>query len=140
MANAFFNFSISDSRLVKKQIEVLAHKYDKHRNNPDRLEAERKVRAYVMYAIAGFKYQPGQKLSEHPAASVLNRMIGFLDYAGYVIKVNHERTQITIYSSRNTYVTKEMIQDTNQYPQCISGGVVGAIQQGIWEERNGITH
>jgi hypothetical protein len=93
-----------------------------------------------MYAIAGFKYQPGQKLSEHPAASVLNRMIGFLDYAGYRVTVNQERTRVTIYSARDTYVTKEIIQDTNQYPECISGGLLGAIQKGLYEERNGITH
>ena len=140
MANAFFNFSVNDRHLVEKQIEVLAKKYDKHRNNPDRLEAERKIRTYVLYAIAGFKYEANQKLSDHPAVKVLNRMVGFLDYAGYVIKVNPERTKVTIWSSRNTYVSKDIIQDTNQYPKCISGGVVGAIQQGLWEERNGITH
>jgi hypothetical protein len=133
----FFNFSIADSQLLKKQEEVLRKKYDKWRNatEADELQSERKIRAYVLEAIAGFQYKEGQKLSDHPASTVLSRMIGWLDHAGYKVLVDKARTHVRIWSRRNTYVESDIISDTTEYPKCLSGGLLGAIQKGLYEER-----
>jgi hypothetical protein len=115
---AFFNFNIQDQFIIDQQIDILQRKYDKHRkSNLSQLEKERKIRTYVLKALIAYKYKPGEKLSNHPAAFVLQRMIGYLDACGYTVKSNAKREYIAIVSSRNTYVMEE-IEPVDVKPDC----------------------
>ena len=129
---AYFNFNTKDSYMLKEQIRVLTDKYNKHRSNPElsQIEKERRIRTYVLEALVAYKYNPNQKLSDHPAANILNRMIGWLDAFGYTIRVDKERTRIRIFSARNTFVEKPICQDEKEDIECF-GGILGAIRNQI---------
>lgn len=108
---AFFNFNLSEE-YVWAQKEVLNRKFRKH-GYEDTLEKERKIRTYFMYAVAAWK----GTIKDHPAKEELQQYITYLKNKGYKFK----RTEDAIHmlSSRNTVVSKEILQDVNARPDCV---------------------
>ena len=115
---AFFNFNIDDEGIINRQVEILSHKYEKHRkSNLSQIEKERTIRGYVLEALIAYQFKKGETIANHPAANVLYRMIGWLDAFGYSIKFSPNQDVVAIVSSRNTYVAKP-IQDPKEMPTC----------------------
>jgi hypothetical protein len=108
---AFFNFNL-DEEYIWAQKEVLNRKFRKH-GHEDSLEKERKIRTYFMYAVAAWK----GTIEDHPAKEELQQYISYLKNKGYKFK----RTEDAIHmlSSRNTVISKEILQDEDALPECV---------------------
>lgn len=118
----FFNFNLDDMEVVNAQIDVLEKKFRKWKNYSDGLQAERKVRVYVMEAVSAF-YNPHVKgakayIASHPACDILTKMINWLRDHGYetVIRTN---AGISIKSSRNTFIESRFQKVDEEWPDCV---------------------
>ena len=118
----FFNFNLDNPEVINAQIDVLEKKFREWKNYSDGLQAERKVRAYIMEAVSGF-YNPHVKgakayVASHPACDVLTGMLNWLKDHGYEIKIQTD-AGIVITSSRNTFVESAFYEVDNKWPECI---------------------
>ena len=107
----FFNFNL-DEEYVWAQKEVLNRKFRKH-GHEDTLEKERKIRTYFMHAVAAWK----GTIKDHPAKEELQQYISYLKNKGY--KFKRTKDAIHMLSTRNTVISKEILQDEDARPDCV---------------------